>query len=47
MQADELYWGIGNLLGGLASLATFFGSWWYCAATYGFLSDLDWVGFHP
>lgn len=32
-----VYLGIGRLLGGLAAIATFIGSWIYCVATYGFL----------
>lgn len=33
----EIYLLIGSLLGGLAAIASFLGSWIYCCATYGFL----------
>lgn len=34
---DRWYWAIGDWVGGAFALAAFFGSWWYCAATYGYL----------
>jgi len=34
---DDDYLKIGNVLGIIAGLLTFIGSWWYCAAEYGFL----------
>lgn len=37
MDDDDLYWNIGTALGGITALIVFVGSWWYCAATYGFL----------
>jgi hypothetical protein len=33
----DWYFLIGNLIGGLGAIVAFFGGWWYCAATYGFL----------
>lgn len=35
--ADNWYFAIGHGLGLLAALAAFLASWWYCAATYGYL----------
>jgi hypothetical protein len=42
---DSWYGLIGNLLGGLGAIIAFFGSWWYCAATYGYLFGfgLGWI----
>lgn len=37
MTRDNWYWMIGGILGFIVGLVTFIGSWWYCAATYGFL----------
>lgn len=34
---DDLYFGIGSAIGGLSAAVAFFASWWYCAATYGYL----------
>lgn len=35
--ADRPYWAIGDLIGGIGWLTAFVASWWYCAATYGYL----------
>lgn len=35
--ADNWYLTIGHWIGALAASLTFLGSWWYCAATYGYL----------
>ena len=33
----ERYFGIGAILGLIVGVVTFIGSWWYCAANFGFL----------
>ncbi|AOR78199.1 hypothetical protein [Novosphingobium resinovorum] len=41
----ELYFGVGNLLGGLSAIIIFLGGWFYCASVYGFLFGfgLGWI----
>lgn len=34
---EDFYWRVGTALGILPALIVLVGSWWYCAATYGFL----------
>lgn len=34
---ERWYWAIGDWIGGTGWLIAFLASWWYCAATYGFL----------
>ncbi len=37
MDDDELYFFAGGCLGVIPAIAAFFGSWWYCIVTYGYL----------
>lgn len=34
---DRWYWAIGDWVGGAGWFIAFLASWWYCAATYGYL----------
>lgn len=45
MNEDELYFGIGALLGTIVAFVTFIGSWIYCMSVYGFLFGfgLGWI----
>lgn len=37
MNEENIYLRIGVVLGFIPAIITFFGGWWYCTATYGFL----------